>query len=697
MKALAVARLARAAGGTALVTALRWHVYEISGEESALGWLGLVEFLPVIPLGLVAGALVDATDRVRVAALSQFGFALAAFALALGADSGLPVLLACAFASAVCGAFEFPAVATILPNLVPRAIFPSAVSLVATSRNLGWTLGPLLGGAGLEWLGVSGTFAAAGGVVALSAIAITTLPRAQAPSERREVSLRAIREGIAFVRAEKPVLGAMTLDLFAVLFAGATALLPVYAKALDASGIEYGVLTAAMTIGTFLMSALLMIRPPMAWPGRALLGAVAVFGLATLAFGFSRWFPLSVLALIVAGMADEVSMVARSTIIQLGTPDALRGRVSAVNAIFVGASNELGAAESGFLAAATSATFSVVFGGVACLGVLAIVARKLPQLARFRVAAALALALLSAGTLGVAGAGAETDTRNQAAPPPAAASLFAPHHGEDGYFVPWGADESRGLGGFLRWQFSRNRYGELPRKPAPRVANDGAALARPLAPGEAELTWVGHATFAVHDGADVFLTDPHFGTRALLPPRLVPPGVPLDGDSARRLRRDLAQSLRPPRCFHRRSAAGEFRLVRADRSRRLVPRARAQERGRARLVAEREARPLHAHVRAFAALVETHRARHQRIALVRLADRFRRAQIFLRRRYRLLPRLCRNRSPLRSDRCRRCSRSAPTSRAGSWISSTWIRRRRSARSASSARARCFRCTGARSI
>ena len=130
-----------------------------------------------------------------------------------------------------------------------------------------------------------------------------------------------------------------------LLFAGATALLPVYAQLLGVSGVGYGVLAAAMTVGTFLMSAVLMIRQPMTRPGRALLVAVAMFGFATIAFGLSRWFPLSVLALIAAGMADEVSMVARSTIIQLGTPDLLRGRVSAVNAIFVGASNELGAAE----------------------------------------------------------------------------------------------------------------------------------------------------------------------------------------------------------------------------------------------------------------------------------------------------------------------------------------------------------------
>jgi MFS family permease len=149
----------------------------------------------------------------------------------------------------------------------------------------------------------------------------------------------------------------------------------------------YGALGAGLSIGTSLMTAILLVRHPPARPGRALCLAVAVFGLATVAFGLSRAFPLSLLALVVAGMADEVSMVARSIIIQLSTPDALRGRVSSVNMVFIGASNELGAAESGFLAALTSATFSVVFGGLACLGVLAIVAALVPTLRHYRVEA----------------------------------------------------------------------------------------------------------------------------------------------------------------------------------------------------------------------------------------------------------------------------------------------------------------------
>ena len=533
MKALALSRFVRSIGGTTLVTALGWHVYELSDSKLALGVLGLVEFLPAITLGLVAGAVVDATDRVRVTVFAQLGWVLAALALAGFGGEGLAVLLVCAFASAACNSFEFPALATILPNLVPREIFPSAVSLVATLRNLGWTLGPGFAGLAIAQLGVSRTYGCAAGLVLLSAALVSRIPRAAPPPEKREISLRAISDGIAFVLSEKAVLGAMTLDLFAVLFAGATALLPVFAKDILNVGPEgFGLLRASLTAGTFLMSAILLLRAPIARAGRALCGAVAVFGLATIAFGVSRSFELSVLALVAAGMADEVSMVARNIIIQLGTPDALRGRVSAVNAVFVGASNELGAAESGFLAHFTSATFAVVFGGVACLGVLAVVMRRIPRLVRFRVTALLALALASAGALQASRARAESEARASApaaseAAAPGADSLHAPHRDDDGFFVPWGRDDARNFGAFLRWQFSRNPHGDLPRKPAPRVANDGASLARTLAPGSAEITWVGHATFAVHDPAGVFLTDPHFGARALLPARLVAPGVPL--------------------------------------------------------------------------------------------------------------------------------------------------------------------------
>jgi len=542
VRPLLLARLLRAFGGRLLQATLFWQATALAhGSPSGVMWVGVVEFLPSIPMSLLAGAIADVTNRVRMVQLSQLGVALGALGLAAFGEDSLAALLALTAAIGVVGAFEMPAMGTVLPNLVTRERFSSAVALSATVRNVGWTLGPLASGFALDAWGARGSFALAALFTLASALTLTLLPRIDAPSEAREVSLRAIREGIAFVRRERVVLGAMTLDMFAVIFAGATALLPIYTtEILQLDARAYGALFGAITVGTFATSLVLIVRPGMLHAGRALCIAVAAFGVATIVFGLSRSFWLSFAALAATGMADEVSMVARNVIIQLGTPDALRGRVSSVNQIFVGASNELGAAESGLLARLTSATFSVVFGGVACLGVLGAVMARIPALLRFRVNAVLVLGVLGGAVLmpstakaesEARAASAEAEARDASAPAAATAasveSLRAPHHRDGAYFTPWGGDEARSPFAFLRWQFSRNPYRDLPRNPAPRVANDGASLARALPAGAAQLTWIGHATFAVQDGADVFLTDPHFGPRALLPARLVAPGIPL--------------------------------------------------------------------------------------------------------------------------------------------------------------------------
>jgi hypothetical protein len=200
------------------------------------------------------------------------------------------------------------------------------------------------------------------------------------------VSLRAIREGIRFVRRQRVVLGCMLLDMLAVIFGGAAALLPIYAtEILHAGARGYGLLTSSLELGSLVTSIALILLPPIRRAGPALLAAVTVYGVATIVFGLSRWFPLSVAAYMMVGMADQVSVVMRSTAIQLSTPDALRGRVSGVNMIFIGASNQLGAAESGFVAALTTPTFSVVSGGVASVAIVAAVATWLPALRRYRI------------------------------------------------------------------------------------------------------------------------------------------------------------------------------------------------------------------------------------------------------------------------------------------------------------------------
>jgi MFS family permease len=200
------------------------------------------------------------------------------------------------------------------------------------------------------------------------------------------VSWQSIREGVAFVRGRQVVLGCMLLDMFAVIFGGAVALLPVYAQQILMVGERgYGLLAASLELGAVSMSALLIGLPTVRRGGRVLLVAVAAFGVATILFGLSRSFPLSLAAYVAVGMADQVSVVMRSTIIQLSTPDELRGRVSSVNMLSIVASNQLGAAESGFVAALTSAPFAVVSGGVGCLIVVALVALRLPELRRYRV------------------------------------------------------------------------------------------------------------------------------------------------------------------------------------------------------------------------------------------------------------------------------------------------------------------------
>jgi hypothetical protein len=222
--------------------------------------------------------------------------------------------------------------------------------------------------------------------MAVSLISLLRIRRPGASDPGARVGLQSFREGLAFLRRRPALLAAMSLDMLAVIFADPKVLLAVFQKEiLEVGATGYGILSGAMAAGTFAMTLLLLPRRGFVRPGRVLLGAVAVFGLAALVFGLSRWFPLSVAALALAGMADQVSQVTRSAIIQLATPDALRGRVSAVNMVFISASNQFGAAFTGFFAAATSAVIATVAGGLACLATVAAVGARVPSLRTYRV------------------------------------------------------------------------------------------------------------------------------------------------------------------------------------------------------------------------------------------------------------------------------------------------------------------------
>ena len=371
-----------------LRAAVLWHVYELSGSEFHLGLVGLVQFVPALCFSLVGGVVADRYDRRRVMMITQVGLLACAATLYRATSEGNDALLliyAVVFLMAIASAFENPSRQALLPQLVPREEFPQAVPLYSTVQALSLMSGPAVCGAVIAWGGIAEVY---GLHVILTLGSLAGLARVRPrPVERsvRAVSVQAIREGLAFVRRQPVVLGCMTLDMFAVIFGGAVALVPVYARDILAVGpTGYGILTSSLEAGALLMSIALVALPPIRRTGRTLLFAVAAFGLATIVFGLSRSFPLSVAAYMVVGMADQVSVVLRSTAIQLSTPDELRGRVSSVNMIFIGASNQLGAVESGFVAALTSATFAVVSGGVGCLIVVAVVARKLPELLRYR-------------------------------------------------------------------------------------------------------------------------------------------------------------------------------------------------------------------------------------------------------------------------------------------------------------------------
>ncbi|MBM4336110.1 MAG: MFS transporter [Deltaproteobacteria bacterium] len=376
--------------GTAMMllrTAVSWHVYDLTQSPFQLGMIGLTQFLPVLPLSLFAGAVADVVDRRRLLLIAQLVPLLCSLSLCLATLSGsirLPGLYAAIALAAIASVFESPARASILPQLVPRALFPRAVTVSSTAVWLAFATGPMLMGFTAAKGGIASVYALHALLIAGSLASLLALPPLGAATSAR-VSWAAIREGLLFVWHSPVVLGCMTLDMFAVILGGATALLPIYARDILAVGeLGYGVLSASLELGALAMSAALIFLPGFRRTGRALLVAVAVYGLATIVFGLSRYFPLSVLAYMVAGMADAVSVVLRGTAIQLSTPDALRGRVSSVNFIFIGASNQLGAAESGFLAAATSATFAVVSGGVGCLLVVALVAWRMPALRSHR-------------------------------------------------------------------------------------------------------------------------------------------------------------------------------------------------------------------------------------------------------------------------------------------------------------------------
>jgi MFS family permease len=383
----ATSRAASSIANSMLQAVVLWQVYAISHSTLSLGIVGAVGFVSALLSSLIGGMVVDAYDRRVVLFAAQTIPGLASVGmLAAIATSHVELLLiyGLVLVTEVASSFESPARQAILPAIVPRRLYTRAMTTNSALSSVTSVTGPALGGVLIAVGGVGHAYVVHASCVALALIALAPLNVPLVKSSGR-MRLEAIREGVSFVWNRKELLGAMTLDMFAVMFGGARALLPVYAvDVLHADAVGYGMLSASMEAGTLLMAVILIMLPPPTNAGRLLLISVAAFGLATVLFGVSSSLPLSIAAYATVGMADQVSMIMRQNTIQLTTPDALRGRVTAVESVFISASNELGALESGVVATLTSAMFAVVSGGLACLVVVGLVAWRIPALRRYR-------------------------------------------------------------------------------------------------------------------------------------------------------------------------------------------------------------------------------------------------------------------------------------------------------------------------
>lgn len=392
-----IARLVGIVGHQMFATALGWEIYERTGSALALGFVGLTQVVPMILCTLPAGHFADVYNRKRIIVLMTLVVAAANLGLAIISAARAPVYLIylCLIVTGTARTFLAAASASFLPQLVERKELSRAVTWSATIFQASSIVGPLVGGKLLHLTGHAAPIYALNVIAAVTcAVLIARLRIHHVPVVAEEMSLRTLLTGFSFVFTNRIILGIISLDMFAVLLGGATALLPVYTKEILNVGADgLGLLQAALPLGAILCSFVLAHRPPMQKAGRSLLLAVTVFGLATIGFGLSHWFWLSFFMLFACGAADNVSVVVRHTLVQLLTPNEKRGRVSAVNNLFIGTSNELGEFESGSVAhwfgpalghtIAFGAMVSVVSGGVGTILVVLGVAWLWPEIRKY--------------------------------------------------------------------------------------------------------------------------------------------------------------------------------------------------------------------------------------------------------------------------------------------------------------------------
>ena len=363
--------------------AIGWQVYDLTGSAFDLGMVGLVQFLPTLLLVFVAGHAADRYERKRVVQVCQLAEALTALFLAWGASAGSLTVAQIFIAAAVlgtAGAFESPTIAALLPLIAPEGSLQRATAISSGAAQLATITGPALGG-----LAYAAAPSVPYGLMGLFWLLGTVLTGAIRPAKSaavRDAAMPAdLFAGVRFVRNNPAILGTISLDLFAVLLGGATALLPIYARdILQAGPLGLGILRAAPAVGALLMTAVLARHTINRRVGMRMFQAVIVFGIATVVFAISHWIWLSVLSLAILGAADTISVVIRFSLVQLSTPDEMRGRVGAVNFLFINASNQLGQFESGVTAALFGAMPAAALGGLGTIAIALLWMKLFPAL-----------------------------------------------------------------------------------------------------------------------------------------------------------------------------------------------------------------------------------------------------------------------------------------------------------------------------
>jgi MFS family permease len=366
--------------------AIGWQVYELTGSALALGYTGLAQFLPFLAFSIIGGQVADRVDRRVILTVCQGVMLLCSLLLlsfSLGHIQDVRFVYGVLVLFGTARAFSAPAGSAITPHLVPPEDLSRAIAVTSTTWQVATIAGPAVGGVLYGWAGATGAYLGSAALCALTVVWLLSLKVRTGRASSESFSLSTLLAGFRFVRRQRLLLGSITLDLFAVLLGGAVALLPIYARdVLHTGPWGLGLLRSAPAVGAAVVALFLALRPLGGRAGWKMFVSVAIFGAATLVFGVSRSLPLSIVALAVAGAADMVSVVVRSTLELVATPDEMRGRVGAVNMMCVGASNELGEFRAGAFAEQVGAVPAVVLGAVGTLGVVALWAWAFPELRR---------------------------------------------------------------------------------------------------------------------------------------------------------------------------------------------------------------------------------------------------------------------------------------------------------------------------